>query len=102
MSQQVYVLKLKTGEELIARIDTENMEPTMVLDQPMGIQIMMHPQDQTEHMSSNVQHHLELFPWMMASADKKFTISSDQVLTKGKARDEMEKQYLSAITGLSL
>ena len=43
-----------------------------------------------------------MLPWMMASADTKFTISSDQVLTKGKARDEMEKQYLSAITGLSL
>ena len=93
MSQQVYVLKLKSGEELIARIDPENEEPTMVLDQPMGIQVMMQPQGKPG---------FAMIPWMMASADTKFTISSDQVLTKGKARDEMEKQYLSAITGLSL
>tara|TARA_Y100000593_G_C4143900_1_gene253648 strand:- start:43 stop:324 length:282 start_codon:yes stop_codon:yes gene_type:complete len=93
MSQKVYVLKLKSGEELIARIDPENEEPTMVLDQPMGIQVMMQPQGKPG---------FAMIPWMMASDDKKFTISSDQVLTKGKARDEMEKQYLSAITGLSL
>ena len=94
MSQKVYVLKLKSGEELIARIDTENIESTIVLEQPMGIQVMMQqPQGKPG---------FAMIPWMMASADKKFTISSDQVLTKGKARDEMEKQYLSAITGLSL
>ena len=39
MSQKVYVLKLKSGEELIARIDPENEEPTIVLDQPMGIPV---------------------------------------------------------------
>ena len=93
MSQQVYVLKLKSGEELIARIDTENMEPTIVLDQPLGIQVMMQPQGKPG---------FAMIPWMMASDDKKFTIDSNEVLTKGKARDEMEKQYLSAITGLSL
>ena len=93
MSQQVYVLKLKSGEELIARIDTENMEPTIVLDQPMGIQVMMQPQGKPG---------FAMIPWMMASDDKKFTIDSNEVLTKGKARNEMEKQYLSAVTGLSL
>tara|TARA_Y100001963_G_C6482912_1_gene309803 strand:+ start:173 stop:454 length:282 start_codon:yes stop_codon:yes gene_type:complete len=93
MSQQVYVLKLKSGEELIARIDTENMEPTIVLDQPLGIQVMMQPQGKPG---------FAMIPWMMASDDKKFTIDSNEVLTKGKARNEMEKQYLSAVTGLSL
>ena len=89
MSQQVYVLKLKSGEELIARIDTENMEPTIVLDQPLGIQVMMQPQGKPG---------FAMIPWMMASDDKKFTIDSNEVLTKGKARNEIEKQYLSAVT----
>ena len=93
MSQQVYVLKLKSGEELIARIDSENEEPTIVLDQPLGIQVMMQPQGKPG---------FAMIPWMMASDDKKFTIDSNEVLTKGKARNEMEKQYLSAVTGLSL
>ena len=93
MSQQVYVLKLKSGEELIARIDTEYMKTTIVLDQPLGIQVMMQPQGKPG---------FAMIPWMMASDDKKFTIDSNEVLTKGKARNEMEKQYLSAVTGLSL
>ena len=69
------------------------MEPTIVLDQPMGIQVMM---------QQGGKPGFAMIPWMMASGDTKFTISSEQVLTKGIARDEMEKQYLSAITGLSL
>ena len=93
MTQKVYVLKLKSGEELIARIDPNDIAPTIVLDQPMGIQVMM---------QQGGKPGFAMIPWMMACDDKKFTIDSNEVLTKGKARDEMEKQYLSAITGLSL
>ena len=93
MTQEVYVLKLKSGEELIARIDTEYMKTTIVLDQPMGIQVMM---------QQGGKPGFAMIPWMMACDDKKFTIDINEVLKKGKARNEMEKQYLSAVTGLSL
>ena len=73
MTQEVYVLKLKSGEELIARIDTEYMKTTIVLDQPMGIQVMM--------QQGLNKPGFAMLPWMMASADTKFSISSDQVLT---------------------
>ena len=61
MTQKVYVLKLKSGEELIARIDPNDIAPTIVLDQPMGIQVMMQPQGKPG---------FAMIPWMMASADK--------------------------------
>tara|TARA_Y100000590_G_scaffold30504_1_gene33874 strand:- start:463 stop:738 length:276 start_codon:yes stop_codon:yes gene_type:complete len=90
---KVKVIKLKSGEELIARFGDDTLNGTIVLEQPMAIQVMMQPGGKPG---------FAMVPWMMASDDKKFTISSDQILAKGKARDEMEKQYLSAITGLSL
>jgi len=45
---------------------------------------------------------LALVPWIMASSDTSFTISSDQVITKGKPKKDMESQYLSQATGLAL
>ena len=90
---KVKVIKLKSGEEIIARFGDDTLNGTIVLEQPMAIQVMM---------QQGGKPGFAMIPWMMACDDKKFTISSDQVLTKGKARDEMEKQYLSAITGLSL
>ena len=90
---KVKVIKLKSGEELIARIDPNDIAPTIVLEQPFAIQVMMQPGGKPG---------FAMVPWIMASDDTKFTIDSNEVLVKGKARDEMEKQYLSAITGLSL
>ena len=90
---KVKVIKLKSGEEIIARFGDDTLNGTIVLEQPMGIQVMMQPQGKPG---------FAMMPWMMASGDTKFTIDSNEVLTKGEARAEMEKQYLSAITGLSL
>jgi len=90
---KVKVIKLKSGEEIIARFGDDTLNGTIVLEQPMAIQVMM---------QQGGKPGFAMIPWMMACDDKKFTIDSNEVLTKGKPRDEMEKQYLSAITGLSL
>jgi len=92
MSKEVYILKLKTGEEVIARI-TEGENDTLILETPMTLQTVPTQQGQMG---------IAVVPWMMASIDTSFTISSDQVMTKGKAKKDMESQYLSAATGLSL
>ena len=92
-TQDVKVVKLKSGEELIARFGHDSLNHTIVFDQPMSIQVVMQPDGKPR---------VAMMPWMKASDDKIFTIDSDEVLTKGKAKNEMEKQYLSAITGLSL
>ena len=90
---KVKVIKLKSGEEIIERFGDDTLNGTIVLEQPMAIQVMM---------QQGGKPGFAMIQWMMACDDKKFTIDSNEVLTKGKPRDEMEKQYLSAITGLSL
>ena len=92
-TQKVKIIKLKSGEELIARFGHDSLNHTIVLDQPHEIQVIMQPEGKPR---------VAMMPWIKASNDTKFTIDSDEVLTKGKARNEMERQYLSAITGLSL
>ena len=91
-SQPVKVLKLKTGEELISRIGDDSLNNQHVMDQPMVITVVM----------QNNQPALTMTPWIMSSSDTIFKINSDEILTKAKARGDMEKQYLSLITGLSL
>ena len=92
-TQSVRVIKLKSGEELIARFGNDSLNHTIVLDQPMVIQVVMQSGGQTR---------IAMRPWIMSSDDTIFTIDSDEVLTKGKPGDKMEKQYLSAVTGLLL
>lgn len=92
MSKEVYILKLKTGEEVVARV-SEGENDTLILDTPMTLQPVPTQQGQMG---------LVVVPWIMASSDTSFTISSDQVMTKGKPKKDMESQYLSAATGLAL
>ena len=93
MTQKVKVIKLKSGDELIARFGRDSLNHTIVLDHPMAIQVVMQPGGKSG---------VAMMPWIKASDDTKFTIDSDEVLTEGKAKYEMEKQYLSVVTGLSL
>ena len=92
-TQDVKVVKLKSGDELIARFGHDSLNHKIVLDQPMSIQVVVQPDGKPR---------VAMMPWIKSSDDTKFTIDSDEVLTKGKARNEMERQYLSAVTGLSL
>ena len=92
-TQKVKVIKLKTGEELIARFGHDSLNHTIVLNQPMTIQVVMNHAGKPG---------FSIMPWIMSSGDENFTIDSDEVLTKGEPRKEMEKQYLSQVTGLTL
>jgi hypothetical protein len=93
MSKKIYILKLKTGEEVVARV-SEGENDTLILNKPMLLQAM--PTQEPGQMG------LLTLPWIMASSDTSFTISSDQVMTKGKPKKDMESQYLSQATGLAL
>ena len=93
-TQKVKIIKLKSGDELIAKFGHDSLNHKIVLGQPMVIQVVMQPGGKTGIAAMR--------PWIMSSDDTIFTIDSDEVLTKGKARNEMEKQYLSAVTELSL
>ena len=92
-TQEVKVIKLKSGEEIITRFGHDSLNHKIVLDRPMVIQVVIQPGGKTG---------FSMRPWITSSDDPIFTIDSDEVLTKGKPRDKMEKQYLSAVTGLLL
>ena len=93
MANDVKVLKLITGEEVIARI-TEEENNLVSLKQPMTLQ-MLPP-------TSTGQVGIAVVPWMKAAKNEKVTISTEHILVEDEASDQSEKNYLQVVTGLSL
>ena len=93
MANDVKVVKLITGEEVIARI-TEEENNLISLKQPMTLQ-MLPP-------TSTGQVGFALVPWMKAAKNDNVTISIEHVLVTDEASDQTEKNYLQVVTGLSL
>ena len=93
MANDVKVLKLITGEEVIARI-TEEENNLIILKNPMTLQ-MLPP-------TSTGQVGFALVPWMKAAKNDNMTISIEHVLVTDEASDHSEKNYLQVVTGLSL
>ena len=94
MSNDVKVLKLITGEEVIARVSEENSN-LITLEKPMTLQ-MMPPNTSTGQVG------FALVPWIKAAKNDKTTISIEHVLVTDEASDQTEKNYLQVVTGLSL
>ena len=94
MANDVKVLKLITGEEVIARVSEEHND-LLTLEKPMTLQ-MIPPNTSTGQMG------FALVPWMKAAKNNKATISIDHVLVTDEASDQTEKNYLQVITGLTL
>ena len=94
MANDIKVLKLITGEEVIARVAQEKNN-LITLEKPMILQMM--PPDRTTG-----QIPFALVPWMKAAKNDKTTISIEHVLVTDEASDQTEKNYLQVITGLSL
>ena len=92
MANDVKVLKLITGEEVIARVTEENN--LITLEKPMTLQ-MLPP-------TSTGQVGFALVPWMKAAKNEKVTISIEHILVEVEASDQSEKNYLQVVTGLSL
>ena len=94
MANDVKVLKLITGEEVIARI-TEEENNLISLKQPMTLQ-MLPPNTSTGQVG------FALVPWIKAAKNDKTTISIEHVLVTDEASEQTEKNYLQVVTGLSL
>ena len=94
MANDVKVLKLITGEEVIARVSEENSN-LLTLDKPMTLQ-MIPPNTSTGQMG------FAIVPWIKAAKNDKVTISIEHVLVTDEASSQTEKNYLQVITGLSL
>ena len=94
MANDVKVLKLITGEEVIARVSEERSD-LITLEKPMTLQ-MIPPTTSTGQVG------FALVPWMKAAKNDKATISIEHVLVTDEASDQTEKNYLQVITGLTL
>ena len=93
MINDVKVLKLITGEEVIARVSRESSN-LLILDRPMILQMM--PANQQGQVG------FAIVPWLMAGNSEKITISIEHILAEDVVKSEVEKNYLANVTGLSL
>jgi len=94
MANDVKVLKLITGEEVIARV-TEEKNNLITLEKPMILQ-MLAPDRTTGQIP------FALVPWMKAAKNEKVTISTEHIIAEDEASEQTEKNYLQVVTGLSL
>ena len=95
MANEVKVLKLITGEEVLARVsnDLSNGDGLVILNKPMVLQAVP---------SQAGQVGFALVPWFMAGKNENITISIDHVIAQDEPKDKSEKNYLAAVTGLTL
>ena len=93
MTNDVKVLKLVTGEELVGRVK-RNSNGSIILDQPLMFQSI--PTKQGEDWSGT------LVPWLKTSLDGMMSIPPEHILFEGNPTKEVERYYLSTITGLLL
>ena len=92
MANDVKILKLITGEELLARV-TETRD-LLELDNPMTLQAV--PTNQQGQMG------FALVPWLMSGKSTTISISINHVIAQDDPKDQAEKNYLAQVTGLTL
>ena len=95
MANDVKILKLITGEEVIARVTEEKNVDLITLEKPMTLQ-MLPPNTSTGQVG------FALVPWMKAAKNEKITISTEHIIAEDEASEQTEKNYLQVVTGLSL
>ena len=94
MANDVKVLKLITGEEIIARV-TEEKNNLITLEKPMILQ-MLAPDRTTGQIP------FALVPWMKAAKNEKVIISTEHIIAEDEGSEQTQKNYLQLVTGLSL
>ena len=94
MANDVKVLKLITGEEVIARTN-EGANNLISLEKPMILQ-MLPPNTTTGQVG------FAMIPWMKAAKNEKVLISTEHIIAEDEASEQTEKNYLQVVTGLSL
>ena len=89
---EVKVLKLTTGEEVIAR--AKQNRDYIELEKPMTLAPV--PGQAAGQMG------FAMVPWMMAAKGDFIQLSLSRIMVETEAKSEIEKNYLASITGLSL
>lgn len=88
VNEQVYAFKMVTGEEMMARIVSED-DHTYTLDHPVTL------------VAS--QEGLTLTPAVfIGNLDKPVELRKSAVIIKSEAKDEIAGKYIEAVTGISV
>ena len=90
---EVKVIKLINGDEILARVKDEGND-SIELDKPMTLQPVPTAVQGAMGMA--------LVPWLLTGKSEKIKISISHVLVIDNAKDDVEKNYLSSISGLAL
>ena len=95
MTNDVKVLKLITGEEVLARVsnDLSNGDGLITLNKPMTLQTVPGQAGQVG---------FALVPLFISGKNENITISIDHVIAQDDPKDQSEKNYLASVTGLTL
>ena len=93
MANDVKVLKLINGEEIITRME-ESSDGLLILEEPRVLQQM--PPNAAGQMG------IGLVPWSIDAKLDKVTLDNKHVMVILEPKRDMENNYLSGITGLTL
>ena len=94
MASDVKILKMITGEEVMARV-SDNLTDgggLITLDKPL----------QPVQTNQQGQMGFALVPWLMSGKSDKITVSIEHVIAQDDPKDQAEKNYLAQVTGLTL
>ena len=87
----VYTIKLITGEEIISRIDDPDADE-IILDQPIKLREIM-----GEDMQGVPEPAYCMMAWIHSTDETKFTIDRFQVMVMAKVKKDLASMYTHAV-----
>tara|TARA_B100000073_G_scaffold266813_1_gene226431 strand:- start:384 stop:788 length:405 start_codon:yes stop_codon:yes gene_type:complete len=94
MEDEFYsIIKLITGEEIIAKVCYVPEDDVLFLDQPMRVEPVK------QRKNGHTVDGFALIDWLHATYDKSFILPMDSVLTMSELDKRIERYYLSFIDG---
>ena len=90
----VYAMRLKTGEEVIFRTETDFDKLVESINQNVLIKV-----DKPVTMMP-VENKVTFIPWVFFAKEDNFTVSTKDVLLFYKAQDQIEAEYRRMTSGI--
>ena len=93
MTEEVIVLKLASGEEIISRVKSRT-ESSIELDRPNMVGLAP--------AQGGLGITIQLMPWIASNQDGDITVFINHIVSETTPTAELEKGYLSRTSGIAL
>lgn len=93
MADQIVVLKVSTGEEIVGRL-AEKSDEQMMLEKVRSLVMVPGP--------NPGEVGVQLIPFMTSNVDGKLGISISHIVATSAAEDNLERMYLQQTSGIDL